>query len=638
VSSSDASTAALLQRLMEDSDFRARFRDDPEATLRELGMVDLFDEASTAADPMQTLQIRESRSSLAGAALAAAIEGFGLMDVVGNVVDRAGAAQPVPFHGAHPRPVGLNPGAQALSALEGGGGDDGSGDDQSEVLGSDHGSGAGADDDGSGDDSSDADSSDDGDSDDDSSDDDGSDDDGSDDDGSDDDGSDDDGSDDDSSDDDGSDDDSSDDEDSDDSSDNSFDDENTHDNSSDDGSSDDGSDDADSGDAIAHAGNASPDDFIDAGSAYPGDGAPPTAIAGWMAAAAERRGLPPELPVMAALTESGMRNLSYGDADSVGFFQMRESIWNRGQYAGYADDPRRQLNWFLDQAEAIRRVRVERDQSVTDPAQYGDWVADVERPAEQYRGRYQLHLEEAHALVARWQHQHGGSGGGGADQLLDVADGSRPAPGRQALVAVAAARRMLGTPYLWGGSRPSTGFDCSGLVQWAYAQAGVSIPRTTFTQIDAPGAQPVGRNDLMPGDLIFFRNSSGDVHHVGMSLGGDRFIEAPHTGDVVKIANLKEPYFAQEYAGARRFVPSDSGGVQDAAASRRIRERASEAKAVRLALAALDRDRAELSRPGSAMFEELVRQEGGKGAPTNAVLVLPAIDPVTGRPTNRGSR
>jgi cell wall-associated NlpC family hydrolase len=316
---------------------------------------------------------------------------------------------------------------------------------------------------------------------------------------------------------------------------------------------------------------------------------------------------------------------------------MRESIWNRGQYAGYADDPRRQLKWFLDQAEAIRRVRVERGQSVSDPAQYGDWVADVERPAAQYRGRYQLHFDEANSLVARWQHQHNGSGGGGADQLVDVADGSRPAPGRQALVAVAAARRMLGTPYLWGGSRPSTGFDCSGLVQWAYAQAGVSIPRTTYTQIDAPGAQSVGRNDLMPGDLIFFRNSSGDVHHVGMSLGGDRFIESPHTGDVVKIANLKEPYFAEEYAGARRFVSSVSGGMQDAAASRRITERASEAKAVRLALDALDRDRAELSRPGSAMFEELVRQESGKGTPTNGVLFLPAIDPVTGRPTNRGS-
>jgi putative modified peptide len=628
VSSSDAATAALLQRLLEDSDFRARFRDDPEAALRDAGMADLLDEAPPMANPMQTLQIRESRSSLAGAALGAAIEGFGMLDVLGNLGAHADAAHAAQLPDMHPRPVGLNPGAQALSALEGGGGDS-SGDDQSDDDGSDGGSDDGGSDDGSDGDSSDDDSSDD-DSSDDSSGDDGSDD----------------SSDDDSSDDDSS-DDSSDDENSDDSSDNSFDDENTHDNSSgdgssgdgssDDGSSGDGSNDGGGADAIAHAGNVSPDDLMDAGAAYPGDSATPSALAGWMAAAAERRGLPPELPVMAALTESGMRNLSYGDADSVGFFQMRESVWNHGQYAGYADDPGRQLKWFLDQAEAVRRVRVEHGQSVSDPSQYGNWVADVERPAAQYRGRYQLHVDEAHSLIDRWQHQHSGSGGGGADQLVDVADGSRPAPGRQALVAVAAARRMLGTPYLWGGSQPSTGFDCSGLVQWAYAQAGISIPRTTYTQIDAPGALPVGRNDLVPGDLIFFRNSAGDVHHVGMSLGGDRFIEAPHTGDVVKIASLKEPYFAQEYAGARRFVPSPSGDVQDAAAARRVTERASEAKAVRLALAALDRDRAELSRPGSAMFEELVRQESGKGTPTNAVLVLPAIDPVTGRPVNRGT-
>ncbi len=592
---SDQATAALLQRLLEDSEFRARFRSDPEATLREAGMDELLDEASTAADPMQTLQIRESRSSLAGAALAAAIEGFGLMDVAGNLVDRAQAAQPAQLHVVSPHPARLNPGAQALSALEGGAGDDQS-DGDSSVGGSDDSS----DDDGS-DDSSD-DSSDDEKSDDDDSDDDDSDDDESGDDGSD---------------------------------DSSDDDSDSDDDGSDDGS--DGSVDGGGNGSADPAGDVLSGGLDDAARTYPGDGAQPAAIAGWMAAAAERRGIPPELPVMASLTESGMRNLSYGDADSVGFFQMRESVWNRGPYAGYADDPQRQLKWFLDQAAAIRRVRVERGQSVTDPAQYGQWVADIERPAAQYRGRYQLHFDEAHSLVARWQDQHGGSGGGGADQLVDVADGSRPAPGRQALVAVAAARRMLGTPYLWGGSRPSTGFDCSGLMQWAYAQAGINIPRTSYTQIDASGAQAVGRNNLMPGDLVFFRNSSEGVHHVGMSLGGDRFIEAPHTGDVVKIASLNEPYFAQEYAGARRFVPDVSGGAQDAVASRRITERASEAKAVKLALAALDRDRAELSRPGSAMFEELVRQEHGKGSPTNAVRFLPAIDPATGRPTRSSS-
>ena len=86
-----------------------------------------------------------------------------------------------------------------------------------------------------------------------------------------------------------------------------------------------------------------------------------------MAKQAEKRGLPPQLPVMAALVESGLKNLNYGDADSVGFFQMRTSIWNQGDYAGYDKDPRKQVDWFLDTAESVKAQRQARGQSVTDP-------------------------------------------------------------------------------------------------------------------------------------------------------------------------------------------------------------------------------------------------------------------------------
>jgi hypothetical protein len=118
-----------------------------------------------------------------------------------------------------------------------------------------------------------------------------------------------------------------------------------------------------------------------------------------MAAAAETRGLPPELPVMAALVESGLKNLSGGDADSVGFFQMRTSIWNSGAYAGYPNRPELQLQWFLDHAVAVKEQRLAAGLPVDDPKQYGDWIADIERPAEEYRGRYQLRLDEADALL-----------------------------------------------------------------------------------------------------------------------------------------------------------------------------------------------------------------------------------------------
>jgi hypothetical protein len=133
---------------------------------------------------------------------------------------------------------------------------------------------------------------------------------------------------------------------------------------------------------------------------YPGDDAPKTTLAAWMAYGASARGVPGEAPVMAALVESNMTNLSGGDRDTVGYFQMRMSIWNQGAYAGYPTNPPLQLNWFVDTA-----LQVLASKRATDPgygaseARYGEWVADVQRPAEQYRYRYQLRLGDARALI-----------------------------------------------------------------------------------------------------------------------------------------------------------------------------------------------------------------------------------------------
>jgi NlpC/P60 family len=250
-----------------------------------------------------------------------------------------------------------------------------------------------------------------------------------------------------------------------------------------------------------------------------------------------------------------MHNLSGGDADSVGFFQMRASIWNSGAYVGYASRPHLQLDWFLDHAEEVRRQRIAAGLPIKDPKHYGDWIADIERPAAQYRGRYQLRLDDARELL-----RHAPA----AQVVEQVHVGTGLAAGPGALKAVAEARRYLGTPYRWGGSSPSTGFDCSGLVQWAYAKAGIHLPRTSEEQILAPGGRRVDRDHLLPGDLVFFRDASGDVHHVGISLGGHRFIEAPHTGDDVRIASLNDPYYAQEFTGGRRFEATVSGDGNEA--------------------------------------------------------------------------
>jgi hypothetical protein len=103
--------------------------------------------------------------------------------------------------------------------------------------------------------------------------------------------------------------------------------------------------------------------------------------------------------VMAAIAESGLRNLR-GDSYS-GFFGMRESL-NSGDYRGFPRNPHLQLRWFLDTAGLVRQRRVAEGgpDPAQDPTAYGTWIADVERPAREYRSRYQLHLDEARTLIA----------------------------------------------------------------------------------------------------------------------------------------------------------------------------------------------------------------------------------------------
>ena len=114
-------------------------------------------------------------------------------------------------------------------------------------------------------------------------------------------------------------------------------------------------------------------------------------------------------------------------------------------------------------------------------------------------------------------------------------DGSTAAPNATAARAIAAARSRLGAPYVWGATGPSS-FDCSGLTQWAYRQAGLVIPRTSRQQY--AGLPHVPLDQLAPGDLVFYATDVSDpstIHHVGMYLGGGLSIYAPETGDVVKI-------------------------------------------------------------------------------------------------------
>lgn len=129
-------------------------------------------------------------------------------------------------------------------------------------------------------------------------------------------------------------------------------------------------------------------------------------------------------------------------------------------------------------------------------------------------------------------------------------------PGTEAEQAVAAARTVLGRPYQWGATGPNT-FDCSGLTQWAYRQAGVEIPRVSRAQWYS--GPRVALADLAVGDLLFWAEDTSDpasIYHVGMYIGGAEVLYAPRTGDVVKIG----PVRLSNLIGAVRPAPSEISG------------------------------------------------------------------------------
>jgi len=112
---------------------------------------------------------------------------------------------------------------------------------------------------------------------------------------------------------------------------------------------------------------------------------------------------------------------------------------------------------------------------------------------------------------------------------------------------VAAARSKLGAPYALGGEGPA--WDCSGLTQWALAQAGVAIPRTSFAQFNV--GTPVARENIQAGDLVFFDANGPGASHVGIATSGSTVISATTHG--VREHALGGSYWGAHYLGARRF-------------------------------------------------------------------------------------
>ena len=142
--------------------------------------------------------------------------------------------------------------------------------------------------------------------------------------------------------------------------------------------------------------------------------------------------------------------------------------------------------------------------------------------------------------------------GASVDQTVPASTSAIPGSLGERVISVA--RTQFGMPYVLGGASPETSFDCSGLVQWSYRQVGVRLPRLAHQQYAATPRVP--RDQLRPGDLVFFENTTTNpwspITHVGLYIGGGLMIHAPSEGHVVSIAHVFTGFLGAHYAGGGR--------------------------------------------------------------------------------------
>lgn len=301
--------------------------------------------------------------------------------------------------------------------------------------------------------------------------------------------------------------------------------------------------------------------------------------------AAQQAGADPAALLATALTESGARPGIVGDqGTSFGAFQFHRGGALGSHAPAWADTPAA----YLNRAQEFKRLGVHG----------GKGAAAVQRPADPagYALKVQGNLAQARRLLGSAAPAVPAAGTTrkptaplvehpdlvGNTLLQSLIDSSaanagistiqlpvatpiapRPTPApvhvdknargtgavdSKGAAIVEVARRYLGTDYKWGGASPKTGFDCSGLLQWAAAQSGIKIPRRTYEQVKA--GTPVAPAHLQAGDAVFFARGR-DVHHVGIYIGGGKFLEAPHTGAVVRISNLAG---RKDFVAARRYA------------------------------------------------------------------------------------
>ncbi len=265
--------------------------------------------------------------------------------------------------------------------------------------------------------------------------------------------------------------------------------------------------------------------------------------AGLIVAAGQHLGIPEPgetIALATAMQESGLHNLNYGDRDSLGLFQQRPSQgWGT---TGQIMDPTYSATAFY---KALTQVSGWAAMPTTDAAQA------VQRSA--YPQAYAKWTQLAHDLATTLD----GTCTRGTGPTPPAPAGYQIPPGTPATITAVIdfALKQLGKPYEYGATGPNT-WDCSGLVQAAYATIGVPLPRTTYDQVNA--GSPVQLDDpaaLRAGDLLFIAGDDGtstSPGHVGLYLGNGLVLHAPKTGDVVRVDHLTD--WLSSLAAARRIV------------------------------------------------------------------------------------
>jgi peptidoglycan DL-endopeptidase CwlO len=120
---------------------------------------------------------------------------------------------------------------------------------------------------------------------------------------------------------------------------------------------------------------------------------------------------------------------------------------------------------------------------------------------------------------------------------------------------VFSAQQHIGLPYIWGGEDPNRGFDCSGLVKFTFEEFNVNLPHRADLQYNY--GQPVKKEELQPGDIVFFSTGGYPIGHVGIYVGNEQFIHAPRRGKPIQVNTLSGGWYSSRFVGARRIVPTD---------------------------------------------------------------------------------